>query len=78
MTTVKAHFDGRVFVPDEPVHLPVGFQLQISIETPAAERQGAVRRLFGAVASGNQFSADNERIDADLARAYEGSANEAR
>jgi len=37
MTTVKARFDGRVFVPEEPVDLPVGYELEIAIETPPAE-----------------------------------------
>ncbi|MGD9855193.1 MAG: hypothetical protein AB7U20_09615 [Planctomycetaceae bacterium] len=31
MTVVKARFDGRVFVPQEPVNLPVGFELEIPI-----------------------------------------------
>jgi hypothetical protein len=31
--TVKARFDGRVFVPDEPVNLPIGFVVVIP-ETP--------------------------------------------
>jgi hypothetical protein len=34
MTTVKAHFDGRVFVPESPVALPVGYVLEIPIPTP--------------------------------------------
>ena len=32
MTTVKAKFDGRVFVPEEPVDLPVGYELEIAID----------------------------------------------
>jgi hypothetical protein len=31
MTVIKARFDGRVFVPYEPVDLPVGFELEIPI-----------------------------------------------
>jgi hypothetical protein len=31
MVTLKARFDGRVFVPEEPVNLPVGCVLEISI-----------------------------------------------
>src|SRR4051812_1970348 len=42
MMTVKAKFDGRVFVPEEPVNLPVGYELEIAIETPPAEN-GAKR-----------------------------------
>ncbi len=29
--TIKAHFDGKVIVPDEPVNLPKDQQLEISI-----------------------------------------------
>jgi hypothetical protein len=29
MTTLNAHFDGRVFVPDEPVDLPVGKPVKV-------------------------------------------------
>lgn len=31
MDVVKARFDGRVFVPETPVDLPVGYTLQIPI-----------------------------------------------
>jgi hypothetical protein len=37
MTTVKAKFDGRVFVPEEPVDLPVGYELEIAIESQSSE-----------------------------------------
>lgn len=33
MTTVKAKFDGRAFVPEEPVDLPVGYELEIVMPT---------------------------------------------
>lgn len=36
MITVKAHFDGRVFVPEGPVNLPVGHVLEIPIVPPSA------------------------------------------
>jgi hypothetical protein len=32
MTTLRAHFDGRVFVPDEPVNLAVGTPLELHFE----------------------------------------------
>lgn len=32
--TIKAHFDGKVFVPDEPVDLPVGTQAIIEQNAP--------------------------------------------
>jgi hypothetical protein len=40
MTTVKARFDGHVFVPDGPVDLPVGYVLEIPIIRPAANSDG--------------------------------------
>lgn len=38
--TIRAHFDGKVIVPDEPVQLPVGEPLHIHLEwtEPAASR----------------------------------------
>ncbi len=35
MITIKAKFDGKVFVPEEPIDLPVGQELEISIISPA-------------------------------------------
>ena len=32
--TLKAHFDGRVIVPDEPVDLPVGCPLVVHVVRP--------------------------------------------
>lgn len=31
MKTLQAHFDGKVFVPDEPVDLPTGRALQLQV-----------------------------------------------
>jgi hypothetical protein len=39
--TVRAHFDGRVIVPDEPVSLPVNRPLDVEI-TPANGGQAGV------------------------------------
>lgn len=36
MTTVfKAHFDGKVLIPDEPVSLPANQQVQVTVQTAA-------------------------------------------
>jgi hypothetical protein len=35
MLTIKAHFDGRVFVPQQPVSLPAGSVVEIPL--PATE-----------------------------------------
>ena len=31
MATLKAHFDGKVLVPDEPVHLPADCALELEV-----------------------------------------------
>ncbi len=41
-----------------------------NVQTDQATSQNTFEQLFGAWDSGDENSADNERIDADLARAY--------
>jgi hypothetical protein len=36
MTTIRAHFDGRVIVPDEKVDLPLNQPLKVQVETTGA------------------------------------------
>lgn len=36
MTTLTAHFDGKVLVPDSPVELPVNRPLKVSVSTVEA------------------------------------------
>ena len=50
---IRAHFDGRVIVPDEPLDLPVNEPLEVQVTaaagglaTSAAERRAAVDRLL--------------------------------
>jgi hypothetical protein len=38
MITIKARFDGRVFVPEEPVNLPAGQVLELVISSPDEQR----------------------------------------
>ena len=40
--TVKARFDGRVFVPESPVNLPVGYTLEIAIPMQSAAQSQAL------------------------------------
>ena len=51
-TTMTAHFDGKVIVPDQPVELPVGTLLHIAIATKPDEAQATrdAARQFLAVA----------------------------
>jgi hypothetical protein len=57
-TTIRAHFDGQVLIPEEPVDLPVGPSLVLQIEgaqvldgvSPAhslEERLARMRSTFG-------------------------------
>jgi hypothetical protein len=39
MTAIKAHFDGKVLVPDEPVDLPVDQPLEVHIRLSDEERR---------------------------------------
>jgi hypothetical protein len=60
MNTIQAHFDGRVIVPDEPVDLPVGQQLEIQICVPRtlgreytkSERDAALERFLSRTVEG--------------------------
>jgi hypothetical protein len=51
--TIRAHFDGKVIVPDEPVDLPVNQALEVLLspitpEDPTQEqRREALQRLVG-------------------------------
>jgi hypothetical protein len=42
MTVLKAHFDGKVLVPDEPVKLPVNCALELHIQRVGPDAPGAV------------------------------------
>ena len=46
-TTLIAHFDGKVIVPDEPVELPTDCPLEIRVETTGTHsaRPGSLARL---------------------------------
>lgn len=48
MTTIRAHFDGRVFVPDETVDVPVGTALRVSYERIAPPMAPPPRAAAGA------------------------------
>jgi hypothetical protein len=71
-TSTEVSADRRV-VLTLPPETPIGkAELVVSIapEIIADLTPGNLRRHFGSVHSGNSRSADNDRVDADLARAY--------
>ena len=64
LRTIQAHFDGKSFVPDEKVDLPVGIASKVTVElaglpTPhpvlppeeIARRRGALRELHEKLAT---------------------------
>ncbi|HMJ64656.1 MAG TPA: hypothetical protein VK615_04830 [Candidatus Binatia bacterium] len=46
MTVLKAHFDGKVLVPDEPVSLPVNCALEVHVR-PLVESFGDTKMESG-------------------------------
>ena len=48
----------------------VGMRAQLGGNQPKSRARGGWRRYAGAIHSGDPHSADNDRIDADLAREY--------
>jgi hypothetical protein len=38
--SIKAHFDGKAIVPDEPVNLPINQPLRIEVDVAAGEPRG--------------------------------------
>lgn len=44
-TTIRAHFDGKVIVPDEPVDLPIDQPLEISFQSIVEHSDSEPERL---------------------------------
>ena len=44
MRAIKAHFDGKVLVPDEPVDLPLGKALIVKIEEAESQTTRSKRK----------------------------------
>jgi hypothetical protein len=78
MITIRTSADitaDRQIVLSLPPETPLGKAELVVTVAPVADSssKGGLRRRFGNVHSGDAQSSDNERIDADLARAYENS-----
>ena len=71
---IEAVYEGGVLRPLEPVTLDEGETVHVVLPEAGHEerrpKDGRLRRHFGAWHSGDSRSADNARIDADLARSY--------
>lgn len=44
MESIRAHFDGKVFIPVDPVNLPAGAPVELTV-APASEPVGPLQRL---------------------------------
>lgn len=78
-TSAEVKHDRRV-VLELPPETPVGkadLTVTVSPQGDGTAGSGRLRQHFGTVRSGDAGSGDNDRIDADLARAYEESHDEA-
>lgn len=60
---INAHFDGKVFVPDEPVQLPIGQPLRLRVESDSREAARFAELL--------QFAADLPDAPPDLAAQHD-------
>ncbi len=69
MITVKARFDGRVFIPEEPVDLPAGCELQISISSVPPKPSGQTTLAHLAAIAG-EFPV-NPDLPTDLAAQHD-------
>jgi hypothetical protein len=63
MTTVKVRFDGRVFVPETPVNLPVGTPAEVALQV---ERSSELPTLAAEAQIAHQFP-DKSALPVDLA-----------
>jgi hypothetical protein len=64
MTTVNAHFDGKVIVPDEPLSLPPNQALIVSIEPVAEKPEAAGGSVLSWLAAN---AVESDALPADLA-----------
>jgi hypothetical protein len=69
MVVLKAHFDGKVFVPDEPVALPPNQRVRVIVE-PADRRQIDLEWLCGVGATPGTKPYDPSEADALWEKGY--------
>jgi len=74
-TSTEITADRRIVLALPP-ETPVGkaeLVVTVSPQDTSASPRGDLKRHFGAIHGGDARAADNQRIDADLARAYQDS-----
>jgi len=60
--TISAHFDGETIVPHDPISLPVGQELRVTLEAVAPHEQTEA----GPFADLMQFGIDDPNLPTDL------------
>ncbi|MGB9624052.1 MAG: hypothetical protein ACPMAQ_04255 [Phycisphaerae bacterium] len=75
MVTLRAHFDGKVIVPDEPTDLAAGTRLRVILEPldePAAPAPGRLElplltgvspEVVRAIMEGAEFDIENAKVE---------------
>jgi predicted DNA-binding antitoxin AbrB/MazE fold protein len=69
---IDAVYENGILRPDGPIDLKPNTRVRVTIENINSHQRsrGTLRELFGAVDLGCPTGADNEGIDADLAREH--------
>lgn len=67
MIALKAHFDGKVIVPDEPVDLPRNEPLVVHVEVPRPKRPPKKRRGMSALKWLAENAVKDDSLPPDLA-----------
>jgi predicted DNA-binding antitoxin AbrB/MazE fold protein len=69
---IEAVYENGVLRPDEPLDLEPNTRVRVTIERTSGphKTRGTLRELFGSVDLGYPTGADNDSIDADLAREH--------
>jgi hypothetical protein len=68
MTTVSAHFDGKVIIPDEPLDLLPNQPLIISIEPVAEKPEAAAESVLAWLAAS---AVESDALPTDLANRHD-------
>jgi hypothetical protein len=71
MATVKATFDGHVFVPQGPVDLPVGFELEIPLQDSPPQKTARNKGSLARLAERLKQLPDNPDLPSDLAEQHD-------
>jgi len=68
MSTIRVHFDGKVFVPDEPVNVPEGTLAQVIVIPPIeASKSPTGRKPLAELAAILDAMPDTSKLPTDYA-----------